>query len=261
MSNNTISILKESDFKTTGIHSEEDYYINVMAFRMKSWMEDVYQDWGGIQSVSPESMKDFSNRNDYEDGLESFAHEFNVDVDFLRPLFDKALDIAYRNLVNELNGVEESMIKECVEKRLRRLVKEDSWDDALLVPKGYAPGPYGSSEEVWNRSVKNLVDVTVKTIVDYYNPKAYNTPEALNELLKPNGPIWKRMRGDDPFYTFTSDRFYNTFEHWCEYYGKEKGIDSYSKLRANDKFLSGILSRVKKVMLNKYCQINKGGEQ
>lgn len=166
---------------------------------------------------------------------------------------------------NTINILKESdfknLIKKIVENRVRQLVKEDSWDDAPLVPKGFAPGPYGSSEEVWNRSVKDLVDVTIKTIVDYYDPKAYTTPEKLDELLKPNGNIWQRMRGNDRFYTFTSDRFYRTFEHWCKYYGKEKGIDSYGKLRDNDKFLSGILSRVKKVMLNKYCQTNKGGEQ
>jgi len=97
-------IIKKMIKESVGIPSEENYYISVMVPRIKSWMDEVYQDWGGIDAVSPEALTDFSNRNDYEDSLETFAHEFNVDREELRPVFDKAIEIAHSQLKEDLLG-------------------------------------------------------------------------------------------------------------------------------------------------------------
>ena len=86
--------------------TEDNWYINTMAFRIKSWMEDVYQNYGGLQSVSPEMIKDFSNRDNYEESLDSFSREFNIDRDKLRPLMDRAIGIAYDRLTKEVNSPE-----------------------------------------------------------------------------------------------------------------------------------------------------------
>ena len=87
-----------------GIPSEEEYYINIMVPRIKSWMDEVYEDWGGLDAVSPEALTDFSNRNDYEETLDTFAHEFNVNKELLKPLLDKSIRIAHNQLKDELLG-------------------------------------------------------------------------------------------------------------------------------------------------------------
>jgi len=97
-------IIKKMIKESVGIPSEENYYISVMVPRIKSWMDEVYQDWGGIDAVSPEALTDFSNRNDYEESLDTFAHEFNVDREELRPVFDKAIEIAHSQLKEDLLG-------------------------------------------------------------------------------------------------------------------------------------------------------------
>ena len=97
-------IIKKIIKESVGIPSEENYYISVMVPRIKSWMDEVYQDWGGINAVSPEALTDFSNRNDYEESLDAFAHEFNVDREELRPAFDKAIEIAHSKLKEDLLG-------------------------------------------------------------------------------------------------------------------------------------------------------------
>ena len=97
-------IIKKMIKESVSIPSEENYYISVMVPRIKSWMDEVYQDWGGIDAVSPEALTDFSNRNDYEDSLDTFAHEFNVDREELRPVFDKAIEIAHSQLKEDLLG-------------------------------------------------------------------------------------------------------------------------------------------------------------
>ena len=97
-------IIKKIVKESVGIPSEENYYISVMVPRIKSWMDEVYQDWGGINAVSPEALTDFSNRNDYEESLDTFAHEFNVDREELRPAFDKAIEIAHTQLKEDLLG-------------------------------------------------------------------------------------------------------------------------------------------------------------
>ena len=94
------SVLKES----FGVPSEEQHYISIMVPRIKSWMDEVYEDWGGIDAVSPEAITDFSNRNDYEETLDAFAHEFNVDREELRPMLNKAIEIAHNKLKEELLG-------------------------------------------------------------------------------------------------------------------------------------------------------------
>lgn len=96
--NRVVSIIRESQ----GIQSEEDWYVRVMAQRLHSWMEDAYEDYGGIDAVSPEAMTDFSNRNEYDESLNSFAREFNVDREYLRPLMNKALEVAHNQLKQEL---------------------------------------------------------------------------------------------------------------------------------------------------------------
>ena len=93
-------IIKES----AGIPSEEEYYINIMVPRIKSWMDEVYQDWGGIDAVSPQALMDFSNRNDYEETLDTFAHEFNINKEQLKPMLNKALEIAHNELKEDLLG-------------------------------------------------------------------------------------------------------------------------------------------------------------
>jgi len=97
-------IIKKIVKESVGIPSEENYYISVMVPRIKSWMDEVYQDWGGIDAVSPEALTDFSNRNDYEESLDTFAHEFNVDREELRPVFNKAIEIAHSQLKEDLLG-------------------------------------------------------------------------------------------------------------------------------------------------------------
>ena len=84
--------------------TDEKRYISIMVPRIKSWMDEVYQDWGGINAVSPEALTDFSNRNDYDDALDTYANEFNMDKEQLRPLFDKALQIAHNELKQGMIG-------------------------------------------------------------------------------------------------------------------------------------------------------------
>lgn len=130
---------------------------------------------------------------------------------------------------------------------------------SATIPEGYAPAAYGSSEEVWHRSMKNLADLTVRTIKELYRSRAYS--ESYDRLHKtlygnPNDPfndsIKKRLR-DDPFGSFRSDRFYNTFNHWCEYYGNDKdNTRSYFDLIEKDDFMKELLDKVEKHFVDEY---------
>ena len=98
------NLVKKIINESIGIPSEENHYISIMVPRIKSWMDEVYQDWGGIDAVSPQALMDFSNRNDYEEALDAFAHEFNIDREQLRPVLNKSLEIAYNQLKEDLLG-------------------------------------------------------------------------------------------------------------------------------------------------------------
>lgn len=98
------NLVKKVINESIGIPSEENHYISIMVPRIKSWMDEVYQDWGGIDAVSPQALMDFSNRNDYEEALDAFAHEFNIDREQLRPVLNKSLEIAHNQLKEDLLG-------------------------------------------------------------------------------------------------------------------------------------------------------------
>lgn len=97
-------IIKQTIKESAIIPSKNAYYINIMVPRIKSWMEEVYQDWGGIDAVSPQALMDFSNRNDYEETLDTYANEFSVDKEKLRPVLNKAIEIAHNELKSEIIG-------------------------------------------------------------------------------------------------------------------------------------------------------------
>ena len=125
---------------------------------------------------------------------------------------------------------------------------------------GYSPAAYGSSAEVWENSMNNLVRLTVRTIKDLYNPSAYSESyDSLRDLLwgNPNDsvstPIVDRLRGDDISGVFTTNEFYNTFEHWCKYYGSsENHTSSYGQLRDNDDFMKDLLNKVEQRFVDEY---------
>ena len=128
--------------------------------------------------------------------------------------------------------------------------KMDSWDDEPLVPKGYAPSAYGPSDEVWHNSMRNLIDLTVRTIKDLYNPRAYSESyEHLHRTLYGGldnpMPIKERLKGNDRFGTFRTDKFYDTFKHWCKYYGNSKdGTQSFGYLTDKEDFMKELLDGV-----------------
>ena len=140
--------------------------------------------------------------------------------------------------------------------------KMDSFDDAPLVPKGYAPAAYGPKEEVYNRSFNNLVNLIVKTIKDYYNPNSYSSDkDRLHKLLWGNNLnpyascIKDRLRGtrNERDYTFRTNDFYNTFEHYCKYYGKDEDhSNSYAQLRNDDNFMKSLLNAVEEKFVKEY---------
>jgi len=115
------NLIKKVINESAGIPSEEEYYISVMVPRIKSWMDEVYNDWGGIDAVSPEALTDFSNRNDYEETLDAYAHEFNVDREQLRPVLNKAIEIAHDQLKDDML---ESRIKESIKKQINNVLDE-----------------------------------------------------------------------------------------------------------------------------------------
>lgn len=136
------NIIKKVIRESVGMPSEEHYYINVMVPRIKSWMEEVYNDWGGLQAVSPEALTDFSNRNDYEETLDAFAHEFNIDREHLKPILDKALSIAYNKLKEELS---ESKINEREVTKFTPYTPEEK-------EKNFSPFTGGDNRDVFQRN-------------------------------------------------------------------------------------------------------------
>ena len=113
---------KSDRINEAGMPSQEQWFIKNMSDRIFSWMSEVYEDWGGLESVSPDAIKDFSNRNDYEESLERFAHDFNVDMDYLRPLMDKAVDMAYERLKEWDMETNEAKLRKVIREHLKRVL-------------------------------------------------------------------------------------------------------------------------------------------
>ena len=141
-------------------------------------------------------------------------------------------------------------------------MKMDSWDDFPLVNKGYAPSAYGSKEEVFNRSFNNLVNLIAKTIKDCYYPNSYSSDkDKLHKLLWGNSLnpyasyIKGRLRGtwNEKDYTFRTNDFYNTFEHYCKYFGKDEDhTSSYADLIDDDSFMESLLKAVENKFVKEY---------
>ena len=109
-----------------------------------------------------------------------------------------------------------------------------------------------TSSEVWNDSMNDLARLTFKTIEDYYNPDRYSrSREDLHSLLWSD--IKDRLRGKDRAGTFCTDRFFRTFQHWCEYHGNDADrTSSYVQLREHDYFMKELLDKVEARFVEKY---------